>query len=713
MPVLTISALPDDIPSGFGSRSAAVAHALDSALRDGLPAQPVPTAKVESFTVSLPEDVAHRLRARAAQEGGVSVPRLAAGLLAAVARPPADGSRSAEPTDPLRAEVRALLHPLLDAGHAAIDAGRILLAEAATGSGKGRMIAALALSRCSQEPVVVAAPLAVLKQLAGEISRMAPSPDMQPRLLLGRANFVDPREVQDWLNAAGDDAPAALRAWVAAGAPPVTSGTRALAAATVGGLAWLADDAQAMADDAPVSSWLLDEGAPADCPALAVYLRLREQAMQAAGRGPILCSQILLASDVRRATLSPGSEGALPQRIGTLIVDEAHLLEQSFSVVHTQLLHVHAIGLRLRSAGVPPERQRAIRSALDSLAEAITVTCADDQVHTGLLPTFDLLPGPLRAVADSLSDLGRNGKSAEHQRHRRVLSHARGAVVNAASGRPTIQISLTPVRRYPLLSVGRGNLEKPMQALWSRCRSAVLVSATLYTPDVRGLPTVDHASWVLSIPPDRMATAAPIMPEWVKATPVLHRVPASIEPDDSAEWIDEVADLARQVVASARGGTLLLATSYRTVDALAEQLADLGDRLIVQGPSRSAAVCAGLFRERAALRSLWLGVGAAWTGIDLSDTSVSAQDDVLLTDLVIPRLPYGINRSLSHARRRKIAPVSEQREMLMMLRQGLGRLVRREGVQDRRIWIGDRRLLRDSGAYRTIRRVFDGYRSDE
>ena len=131
------------------------------------------------------------------------------------------------------------------------------------------------------------------------------------------------------------------------------------------------------------------------------------------------------------------------------------------------------------------------------------------------------------------------------------------------------------------------------------------------------------------------------------------------------------------------------------------------------GPSRSAAVCAGLFRERAALRPLWLGVGAAWTGIDLSDTRVSAQDDVLLTDLVIPRLPYGCNRSLSHARRRKIVPVSEQREMLMMLRQGLGRLVRREGVQDRRIWIGDRRLLRDSGAYRTIRRVFEGYRSDE
>lgn len=86
-------------------------------------------------------------------------------------------------------------------------------------------------------------------------------------------------------------------------------------------------------------------------------------------------------------------------------------------------------------------------------------------------------------------------------------------------------------------------------------------------------------------------------------------------------------------------------------------------------------------------RPVWLGLGAAWTGIDLSDDQASdPSEDMMLADLVITRLPVGLNRSLTQERRIEIAGFKMVTlEAVWQLRQGLGRLVRRPGVKNKNL----------------------------
>jgi CRISPR type IV-associated DEAD/DEAH-box helicase Csf4 len=72
---------------------------------------------------------------------------------------------------------------------------------------------------------------------------------------------------------------------------------------------------------------------------------------------------------------------------------------------------------------------------------------------------------------------------------------------------------------------------------------------------------------------------------------------------------------------------------------------------------------------------------------------VSAELDLLLTDLVIPAIPFGTNRTMTHAARVAYAKFpAEKSEAMMTFRQWLGRPVRREGLAHRRIWVLDGRL---------------------
>lgn len=157
-----------------------------------------------------------------------------------------------------------------------------------------------------------------------------------------------------------------------------------------------------------------------------------------------------------------------------------------------------------------------------------------------------------------------------------------------------------------------------------------------------------------------------------------------------------MAEKIGSIAQNAAGGTLVLCTSYQNVSVLAERvMAVLGDRLIYQQPTSSAHLCAKLFRERYAqgVMPVWIGVGVAWTGIDLSDSGVAAEDDRLITDLVVTRLPLGVNRSITHQRRVAISGFSVvAQEAAWQFRQGLGRLVRREGVPQRNLWALDARL---------------------
>jgi Rad3-related DNA helicase len=66
----------------------------------------------------------------------------------------------------------------------------------------------------------------------------------------------------------------------------------------------------------------------------------------------------------------------------------------------------------------------------------------------------------------------------------------------------------------------------------------------------------------------------------------------------------------------------------------------------------------------------------------------------LLTDLVLPALPFGTDQSSTHRGRKKAFGFGvEVQKAFRKFRQALGRLVRREGLVDRHIWLLDGRLV--------------------
>ena len=70
--------------------------------------------------------------------------------------------------------------------------------------------------------------------------------------------------------------------------------------------------------------------------------------------------------------------------------------------------------------------------------------------------------------------------------------------------------------------------------------------------------------------------------------------------------------------------------------------------------------------------------------------------DRLLTDLVLPRVPRGTEHSPIHQARRAWMPTAEQDRAAFQFRQGIGHLIRREGVRDRRLWVLDGRIWEPS-----------------
>jgi CRISPR type IV-associated DEAD/DEAH-box helicase Csf4 len=188
-----------------------------------------------------------------------------------------------------------------------------------------------------------------------------------------------------------------------------------------------------------------------------------------------------------------------------------------------------------------------------------------------------------------------------------------------------------------------------------------------------------------------------------------------------AMWLSECAKVINLAASDSAGGMLVLMSGYDRLEKLAVAIVRdfpaLVPRLVVQSRLTRIATLASVFkaRARAGDRPIWLATGSAWTGLDLADELVGddePQKDLLLTDLVIPNLPFGLQRNTTH-----VAKVSnmgfgiERIATQRMFRNGLGRGVRREGLTHRRYWVLDGRLQHPATANYTadLRRVLQLY----
>lgn len=429
-----------------------------------------------------------------------------------------------------------------------------------------------------------------------------------------------------------------------------------------------------------------------------------------------------------------------------LIVDEAHQFETNLANALSSYQSIMSYLSDLRTLQAEGVLSSNAVSRAVAAANALRACALDTGDDLDLTYADTSQSARARAAIAELADAfcsARIKKSAKSnpiiERVRRAAADLKYGIQVAARSQGMLSIvKFSPVRQYPQLFVGRKSIDRELHFLWATTQAAACVSATLY---LRRLD-VDSAAYfrlILSIPPDRAMEFPPIRPSWVIKPvtglwiPESRRInnrfwlsPPSRSDRLSAEqavvvestWLEEVAGEVRRIHESAAGGTLILMTSYETIKRLSTLLGDALPYKIVASPDHPLAEQRHRFMATAGAgnRPVWLALGAAWTGLDINgaDADISSDADNLLTDLVIPRIPFSLNRSMTHHYRTTTNDKVpwELLDTAMRFKQGLGRLVRREGLPiNRRIHVLDGRVNdpRFDGYFSLLNRIMGIY----
>lgn len=681
------------------------------ALKEGLDPVPVDTKAVERLTLFLQPVLSAKIAVKAA-EHKLSFQEAFAGLTAAGAE---WLKKSRLEMQGIAADIRP---PFPDARpdqvkffqgiQAGLQANMVVLAEASTGVGKGRALCAAAIMAAEQgkTPVIIAAPtLKVLGQLWKEMEWLRAEGGMGKNLTCGffpgTTEFVNKEKLLAFLE--NHDQDPDVEKWARnEGAMLETDSPLKTAMLSMGiEPRWLMDDLRALAINMPPEDFTL-RSANASKETSDVSLLVKEVRDRACTTSIIFCTHAMLAiSHMVRWTLLP--EPAV------LIIDEAHQFEQNVANVHSNSVSMFSLARRL---GLQSESPAAAVKAIRKLWSLLqSVEAPNDQLN--LHASHDALPA--EAIKQCMSDAIAALKSKKHdavdqiRTDRQALADALAVMTGASTDRAYVLFS--PDRRFPSIQSGKSDLGLILGSLWKTAAGgSVLASATIYTQDRYGDYKSDYIADVLSLPGTRTSTPPPVIAKWVTEVPVLHlpskdkcktlarpgQAIRKTDPLAEKQWIGHVAENLLQVVNKAQGGTLVLVSSYWQAEHLHEGLAHMGvpkERIISQQRDRKLAVSENKFRllHGEGVRPIWIALGAAWTGLDIRDKE--SENDTLLTDLVIACCPVGMNRTNTMNARigaRKMQPIIK--EALMMLKQGLGRLMRDGKQTGRHLWFLDGRI---------------------
>ncbi|RMG85783.1 MAG: hypothetical protein D6712_08860 [Chloroflexi bacterium] len=582
--------------------------------------------------------------------------------------------------------------------------------EAATGTGKGRVLMAAAIEawRRTKRPVVVCAPtIQIISQLCGEYLAITDNARQGVSLsvLLGKDNFVSETLVRAWLDdEAAPNEHEAVQAWLASGAGQVSDKTQCLHE-LMPQLRWLADDLREAAPTAPIAELTLSNlSSPNDSDEGNVaYCNARKQANEHAHI--IVTTHMMTVLNMMRQ-----GSNILPD-FKTLIVDEAHLLasvaESAFSVSGAirpvvRELREQAYWATKRKATVALAAIPRVIKAAEMLSE-IGRNLKDDPITITDKHVRERFVLPIKMLFDAIKPLAND--APKYGKIEELLTICRLFFNETAR----INLSLSPSRQYPRLQTGASSLAKFFDRYWQGVSYVILASATCYVPGTSGKLNAGLLTSSLHLRKSytNIIESKPIIPAWLYSSVKLH---VSTRPEhafpesqvkDNVElyetkllaWCGAIADQIREIARQARGGILCLLTSYEHIEHIAENLRDYDQIIIAQQPGsfhRAFSSFKQAWAERR--RAIWLATGAAWAGMDCSDTNVPADQDFMLTDLVIPKIPFGVERSLIHMRRQAYMPSAERDRALFQFRQGIGRLIRRPGLKARNLWVLDSRI---------------------
>lgn len=680
----------------------------------------------------------------------------------------------------------------------------VIAAEAATGIGKTRVFLAVMLhwSRANaQDTAVLTAPsynvLFQTVKLWNILKTRRPESIPDAVTLLGQQEFVSRAALERALEAAdhppSDEMAVKIRKWIASGAPAPADDLLQQR--------WLLRSLTHLTQDqwAHTASCVVHSATDQKDPGYEAYASQFTQAREARW---VFCTHAMLATDVRRRIIAARSgykssagksasqaqweawremdaeerkgkrfheeqndlvramaatdSGRLPA-IGLLLVDEAHLLEENFARAFATGASIASMMRSLKQLREAYPKQILVREIQDiadawDILKRVGSTNVGDSIISSKDPAAE---GAVTKIRTALKSILARKFSDANPAYRllpslRQTSRALNLAASSNGDRSgmTTRISWSPSEHWPSLEIGRYDISRELDFLWSLMvhDRAVLASATLYD-DVTN-SGIEGTRRTLAVRSSTIRTLPPVRPSWT-TEPVTLFIPRHVVVTDknretvdfyrpsaryatgdalqewTARWRQQVAGYIATAYAASDGGALVLLTSHQERGAIALLLGEQipPDCLIQQRPGSGIDGSKQLYLRtlEAGRKPLLIAVGGAWTGLDLSGDSLSAltglqvpaNQDTVLTDLIIPNAPLGANRSLTHQYRREFNGAADVSAAAIMMRQGIGRLVRREGLprRSRRLHFLDARMHdpRWAAYFTPIKRILSTY----
>lgn len=381
-----------------------------------------------------------------------------------------------------------------------------------------------------------------------------------------------------------------------------------------------------------------------------------------------------------------------------LFIDEAHLLPDMVSLIASS--SVSLAGLERAMKNYRKASAQHVRSILDLFMSAVPAN-ADDQIalrNNSAFPQLILLERELNEAVQQFVKSYSRSALEKTLNGRDVLRYAQ--TLNQLSNEShSVTLKASPVKKYLRIESGSGTTDSIVDFIVYASAGMSFTSATLHIPfGGESLNGYSYSAAKLNTPFNKVVTHPPIHSKWL-ADNVQLVLPESHESFDpsSDSYMSNCENEIKRITKGTDGGTMVLCTSYEQIEQLEERLAS--PRVIAQRKGQSVRMLAKTYMQRykAGDAPIWLATGAAWTGIDITDKDVSAENDAAIKNLIIMKLPFeqpaGNNVNYNELVAR----------CLIRLKQGIGRLVRRPGRRDMTLAILDGRLCQPKNTLTIIK----------
>lgn len=227
-------------------------------------------------------------------------------------------------------------------------------------------------------------------------------------------------------------------------------------------------------------------------------------------------AQAMKASEQETVALLLAAEDDDGRRIPAfdyLLLDEAHSFEETASRIMSLDLSLASVRAQARRAAdegsLPQARYDLIKKGVNALIE-LGNKLNDLSVNVMEDPELrQLASKALQMVSQGLAKAG-----PEFTAHRNSLS-AILRQIETANASLICMVEFTPVKHWPHVYAGRKSISTELSMLWAGVKGGACVSATLYTPKSSG----ELSAWLmqrkLAIPEGKIKTMMPLAPKWL------------------------------------------------------------------------------------------------------------------------------------------------------------------------------------------------------